>query len=99
VIFSLDVELTPEDLAAIFLRKQWMWASRGVYGVPSADDIAKQIIRLAHRVRDEGLVYARAGRLVVFLADENEGLYDVLLDIGCLWDESVGDEEDQMEVA
>ncbi|MFC9974323.1 hypothetical protein ACFVH6_25810 [Spirillospora sp. NPDC127200] len=99
MIFTLDPELTPEELAAIFLRKQWMWASRGVYGVPSAEDIAKQIIHLAYRVRDEGLLYARAGRLVVFLADESEGLYDVLLDIGCLWDESLDGEEDEVEAA
>ena len=79
--FRLSLDLSANEIGALFLAKGWLWADAG--GVPTPQQIEGRIRDLVSLVADEAEAgYASLGRLVVFSDNEMPDSVEVALLLG-----------------
>lgn len=92
-------ELTPKDLATLFLFKGWRYATPTLgYGSPGPDQIETLYRELAMEIEDDGRtdVMATRGRFMAVCDTDTHGSIDLYLNVGYMWRDEL--DEDEMEM-
>ncbi|MEO3857461.1 hypothetical protein [Acrocarpospora sp. B8E8] len=92
-----ELDLSPDELAAIFAIKGWTYGTAQCAGTPSAADLKTYITDMAELLARTGRadVYATGGRFKVYKDPELPGSYEIYLYVGHVPDPHVRtDEED-----
>ncbi|TDB90929.1 hypothetical protein E1264_03740 [Actinomadura sp. KC216] len=92
--YFLDMDMGLDDVADVFRQNGWEYAARGVYGVPEAEDLSRQVMVLAAELDRNETDYIHQGRLAVLRDPEVNGTCQVALIVGYLYNEDVEAFED-----
>lgn len=88
-------DVTPEELEWVFHQKQWQWASDGVYGYPTAQDIEAKLGSLAkHMDENPDFYICQSSRLAIARDPDLPDSYEIFLCIGYVDNGSAVAEED-----
>lgn len=92
-------ELTPKDLATLFMFKGWQYATPSLgYGTPGPESIQTMFRELAAEIQRDGRtdVITSRGRFMAVRSGESAGSIDLYLNVGYLWDGALSEDEEQM---
>jgi hypothetical protein len=87
--YLLDMDMGLDELSDIFRRNNWEYAAYGAYGVPEVDDLGAQMMVLAGEIDYRDLDYIHQGRLAIVRDPEVDGVFQILLTVGYLYNEDV----------
>lgn len=91
-------ELTPKDLATLFLFKKWPYATPTLgYGLPTEDEIKQLFSELVAEILADGRpsVMASRGRFLAVSHEDLPDSVDLYLNVGYVWaDEEVLTEDE-----
>ncbi|WP_433332570.1 hypothetical protein [Spirillospora sp. CA-294931] len=90
----LDADMPLKDVAQIFEDQDWEYGGPDRYGIPTNDDLATQIGRLAAEMENRDLDYLHSGRIALVRDPEVDGTFQVLLTVGYLYINGGPEEED-----
>ena len=90
--YELDMEMDLDFLSFIFDEHGWQYAKGDCYGVPSAEEIRRNIFNLLQVIPPQA-DYGRLGRIALIRNPEYPDSFEICLDIGYLSPE-IGDDGD-----